>query len=153
MQFYADACFLIGLFDPNDKHSHEAQPLWRHLIDNRFVEGFNNLTLSYMILVEAFQCLQKNIEFNRTLEAFNVLTHQCQCVNVTEDIIQKAISNKLSPLINHRTNKPWIGLTDAISLVIMDQRKIPFILSYDGGYDKIPLTKRIYNVESALQIG
>lgn len=145
---FGDACFLVGLSDKTDEHHRDAVKIWKKLLSTNVINGLKNIIISEYVLVETFQCMQSHVGFEAATNAYNELINNCKVQQATSSMVQLAINNKLEPYRNHRTRQPPIGLTDAISLVIMDKLKTPWILSFDDGYDRIPLIKRIHNEDT-----
>lgn len=142
---FGDACFLTGLKDKNDQHHEKAKEIWNKLLSINIIKGLNNITISEYVLVEVFQNLQSHAGFDIAIAVHNELIKNCKVQRVTPSMVQSAINLKLEPHRNHKTKQPPIGLIDAISLVTMDKLKISWILSFDCGFDRIPLIKRIHN--------
>ncbi len=142
---FGDTCFLIGLKDMKDQHHVEAKKIWNKLLRTNIIKGLNNIIVSEYVMVELFQSLQSHVGFEVAVAAYSELTNGCKVQRVTPSIIQLAINRKLEPHRNHKTKQPPIGLIDAISLVTMERLKTSWILSFDKGFDQIPLVKRIYN--------
>jgi predicted nucleic acid-binding protein len=142
---FGDTCFLIGLKDKSDQHHTEAIKIWKRLLSTNVVTGLNHVTISDFVLIEVFQGLQSHAGFETAAAVYSELTDNCRVQKVTLPMVQQAINQKLEPYRNHRTKQPPIGLVDAISLVTMDKLKISWILSFDEGFDRIPLVRRIHN--------
>ncbi len=148
MALFGDTCFLVGLSDKTDGHHRDAVKIWKKLLSTNVINGLKNIIISEYVLVETFQCMQSHAGFEAATYAYNELIKNCKVQRVTFPMVQLAINKKLEPYRNHRTRQPPIGLTDAVSLVIMDKLKTPWILSFDDGYDRIPLIKRIHNEDT-----
>lgn len=148
MIFFGDSSFFIGLYYPRDSNHDPAKMVWDHLNDNGFVDGLESLLLSDYILIEVFQTLQNKIGFNRTRDVHTELINECKIQHINRTTINEAIQKKLLPSCNHSTKEPRIGLVDGTSLVIMEKRKIPRIISFDDHFDSIPLIRRIYSVDT-----
>ncbi len=101
-------------------------------------------------MVEIFHHLQNNLLFRETLRHYNELQN-CKIYQIKKIQVDEAIRTKLKPFCNHRTGNPSIGLVDATSLYVMDKVKIPFILSFDGGFDHYPFYHRIGNIRDIEQ--
>ena len=148
MLFFADSGFFIGLHHKKDNNHDAAEEIWKHLNEKGIIYGLNSLLVTDYVLIEVFQTLQNKIGFKKTTEIHNNLIAGCKIQHITRNNIDEAIQKKLLPSCNHSTNEPRIGLVDGISLVVMEKRKIPMIISFDEGFDFIPLIKRIYNAET-----
>lgn len=148
VSIFGDTCFLIGLRDKTDQHHKEATKIWKTLLNGNMVKGLKDITVSDYVLVEIFQILQSHSSFEIASGVYKELTNSCRVQHVTLTLVQQAINQKLEPYRNHKTQQPPIGLIDAISLVTMDKLRISRIISFDEGFDKIPLVKRIHNEES-----
>jgi predicted nucleic acid-binding protein len=148
MHFFADACFLIAMHDKTDNEHNEACDIWNKLFKNKMIKGYNNLFMSDYILIEVFHRLQKKISFIETLNCYDKITENCNIVKVAyPETIKNAIELKLRPFCSHKTKKPKIGLTDATSLVIMEEKNINYIISFDDHFENIPFIFRIYNAD------
>lgn len=145
---FGDTCFLTGLRDKTDQHHKRAKEIWNKLLSTNIIKGLNNITISEYTLVEVFQNLQSHAGFDIAIAVHNELIENCKVQRVTQSMVQLAINKKLEPYRNHKTKQPPIGLIDAISLVTMDKLKISWILSFDDGFDRIPLIKRIHNEDT-----
>ena len=148
-RFFADSCFFIGLFNSYDHHYRGAREVYTELLSSNKITGFNDFLVSDLVLIETFQKLQNDRNFAKALEAYNKITHECRVLRCDDRLIQQAIAEKLSPFQNRRTQRPPIGLTDGVSLVLMDRHRVRCIISFDDGFDHIPLTRRIYNRTTA----
>jgi predicted nucleic acid-binding protein len=145
---FADSGFFIGLYHETDQFHDDAKRIWTRLKKDGKIEGLQSLVVTDYILVEVFHSLQERIGFHKTAKIFENLVKKCQIERVTFELMDVAIQTKMIPFCNHRTHNPSIGLVDATSLIMMDLRGISHIVSFDGGFDTIPLTKRIYNVST-----
>jgi predicted nucleic acid-binding protein len=148
MFFFADSCFFIGLHYDKDNNHNAAEEIWSHLVGEKMIDGLNSFLVTDYILIEVFQTLQNKIGFKKTKEIHQNLVNNCVLQHITATTITKAIHNKLLPSCNHSTKEPRIGLVDGTSLVVMERRKIPLIISFDDHFDSIPLIRRIYSVET-----
>lgn len=148
IRVFADTCFIMGLKDKKDQHHGTSKRIWRMLKKDRIVRGLEDFVISDYIIIEAFQGLQSQVDFNTAYKMYEELVKRCKIEQVTKDMIQLAIKTKLTPYLNHRTKQPPIGLVDAISLVVMDKHNISHIVSFDDGFDKIPLVKRVFDEHS-----
>ena len=142
---FADSCFLIGLKDHKDQYHEVSIKIWDRLNKDGIITESRDVVVTDYVLVEVFQGLQSHAGFEIANKAYKEMNENCKVQKVTESVIQKAITKKLIPFLNHRTNQPPIGFVDAVSLVTMDNLDIQWIISFDGGFDKIPLTKRIFD--------
>jgi predicted nucleic acid-binding protein len=111
------------------------------------VTGFGNLVVTDLVLVETFHLVQKKNGCNNAMLFFSELTRDCDIKATSLDILRKAIDEKLR-LRGHRSKEPSIGLADAASLVHMDNSNIRRIISFDAGFDRYPLYRRIHDSES-----
>lgn len=145
---FGDTCFLIGLKEKTDQHHKKAVNIWKKLLSTKVIKGLKDITISDYVLVEVFHGLQSHVGFETAAIVYSELIDNCRVQPVTLPMVQLAINQKLEPYRNHKTNQPPIGLIDAISLVTMDKLKISWILSFDDGFDRIPLVKRIHNVDT-----
>ncbi|CAD6493670.1 MAG: hypothetical protein CHKLHMKO_00513 [Candidatus Argoarchaeum ethanivorans] len=145
---FADSCFLIGLNDRKDQYHKVSIKIWDRLNKDDIIKESMDVVVTDYVLVEVFQGLQSHAGFKIATKAYKEMNENCKVQKVTESKIQKAITEKLRPFLNHRTNQPPIGLVDAVSLVTMDNLNIQRIISFDGGFDKFPLTKRIFDESS-----
>ncbi|MCG7847843.1 MAG: PIN domain-containing protein [ANME-2 cluster archaeon] len=144
LRLFVDSGFFIGFKDARDSHHNKACIIWDELIDKDLISGFEDLYISDYIIVEVFHKLQKGIKFHETLKYYEELKH-CKIYHLKPKDVDGAIHTKLKPFCNHKDGNPAIGLVDATNLQIMEILKIDYILSFDGGYDRIPLCKRIGN--------
>jgi predicted nucleic acid-binding protein len=144
LRLFVDSGFLIGFKDERDSLHDKACNIWDELIDKDLISGFEDLYISDYIIVEVFHKLQKGIKFHRTLKYYEELKY-CKIYHITPEDVEDAIHTKLKPFCNHRDGNPAIGLVDATNLQIMEKLKIDYILSFDGGFDRIPLCERIGN--------
>jgi predicted nucleic acid-binding protein len=145
MKLFADSGFIIGLLSPNDGNHNTAVAIWRELKKKEIVSGYDDLWISNYIMVEIFHNLQKNIFFKDTYQHYKELQN-CRLYQIKKKQIDEAIHQKLKPFCNHHTGNPSIGLVDATSLFIMDIVKVPYIISFDEGFDHYPFYRRIGEV-------
>ncbi|CAD6492812.1 MAG: hypothetical protein LAKADJCE_00372 [Candidatus Argoarchaeum ethanivorans] len=145
---FADSCFLMGLRDLKDQYHKVSIKIYDQLNKDGIIKESKDVVVTDYVLVEVFQGLQSHAGFEIANIAYKEMNENYKVQKVTESVIQKAITKKLRPFLNHRTNQPPIGLVDAVSLVTMDNLDIQWIISFDGGFDKIPLTKRIFDESS-----
>ncbi len=145
--FFGDTCFLVGLKEKTDQHHEDAMKIWNRLLKNKAVIGLKDITISEYVLVEVFQILQSHARFETAASVYYELINNCRVQKVTSSMVQMAIDKKLEPYRN-KTKPPPIGLIDAISLITMDKLRISRILSFDEGFDRIPLVRRIHNENS-----
>jgi predicted nucleic acid-binding protein len=146
MKLFADSGFIIGLLHPDDNNHKAASAIWQELTKKGIVKGYNDIWISSYVLVEIFHHLQKNIQFKDTLRYYNELKN-CRLYQIKKKQVDDAIHTKLKPFCNHHTGNPSIGLVDATSLCVMDIVKVPFILSFDEGFDHYPFYHRIGEVK------
>lgn len=139
MLFFVDTCFLVALYNKNDNNHDSACSIWKILLEKKLIKGYNNFYMSDYILTEVFHLLQNTIGFEETLNRFNKISKSGNIVKVLyPETIKKAINLKLLPFCNHRTKKPGIGLVDATSLIIMEEYKINYIISFDEHFKNFP---------------
>lgn len=150
MKLFADSGFIIGLLHERDDYHDDASAIWDELVKSKIVSGYNDLWVTNYIMVEIFHHLQRNILFRETLRHYNEL-QQCKFYQIKKQQVDEAIRTKLKPFCNHNTGNPSIGLVDATSLYVMDIVKIPYILSFDEGFDHYPLYRRIGNTTDVEQ--
>lgn len=148
-KLFADAGFFIGLMADDDDHSQAAHDIFKHLKETHLISDFNDLYISNYIIMEVLHGLaDKQISFDDLVGNYEILK-QCRICNVKQKHINAAINTKLFRQRNRRTDRPPIGFVDATSLVIMDEKKIHHIISFDCGFDKIPdFYTRIYNMQT-----
>jgi len=148
---FADSCFIIGLKNKKDQFAGLAREVWTELARRKIVNGLEDLVVTNLVVVEVFQKLQNDVGFARAHSVFKEIMDNCAVEWVTESQVREAIAMKLAPTVATRrdlTKEPPIGLIDAVSLVVMDKTRVRFIISYDKGYDEIPLVRRLYNKKS-----
>ncbi|MEI7501501.1 MAG: PIN domain-containing protein [Bacteroidota bacterium] len=150
MKLFADSGFIIGLIHERDDYHDIASAIWNELIENRIISGYNDLWITNYIMVEIFHHLQRNILFRETFRHYNEL-QKCKLYQIKKQQVDDAILTKLRPFCNHQTGNPSIGLVDATSLYVMDIVKVPYILSFDDGFDHYPFSPRIGNVSDVEQ--
>jgi predicted nucleic acid-binding protein len=150
MKLFADSGFIIGLIHQRDEHHDSAIELWNELTKKKIVEGYEDLWVTNYIMVEIFHNLQKNILFRETFRQYNEL-QRCKFYQIKKQQVDDAIRTKLQPWCNRNTGNPSIGLVDATSLYVMDIVKVPYILSFDSGFDHYPFYHRICNLTDVAQ--
>jgi len=150
MKLFADSGFIIGLLHERDDYHVAASAIWKELIESEIVSGYSDLWITNYIMVEIFHHLQKNILFRETFRHYNEL-QECKLYQIKKQQIDDAIRTKLRPFCNHHTGNPTIGLVDATSLYVMDIVKVPYILSFDEGFDHYPFYHRISNLTDVEQ--
>jgi len=150
MKLFADSGFIIGFIHEHDDYHDQASAIWNGLIENRIISGYEDLWVTNFIIVEIFHHLQKSILFRETLRHYNEL-QRCKIYQIKKQQVNDAIRTKLRPFCNHHTGIPSIGLVDATSLYVMDLVKIPYILSFDDGFDNYPFYHRICNITDVEQ--
>ncbi len=146
MLFFADSGFFIALNHPKDNNHPASEEIWNYLSEKE--QGLQSLCVTDYVLIEVFQTLQNKIGFKKTKEIHQNLINNCVLQHITRATITDAIHKKLLPSCNHSTKEPRIGLVDGTSLVVMERRKIPLIISFDDHFDSIPLIKRIYSIDT-----
>ncbi|MBA7476658.1 hypothetical protein ES707_12051 [subsurface metagenome] len=115
---------------------------------SRYRIGFKDFYVSNLILIETFQKLQKTIGYAETVSYYHTLLNGCKIVEINHAIVETAIHKKLGQMRNHNTGKPPFGLVDATSLVVMEQKKLLHILSFDGHFENVPLLRKINNPDT-----
>jgi len=150
MKLFSDSGFIIGLIHERDDYHHTATAIWNELIEKEIVTGYDDLWITNYIMVEIFHHLQKNILFRETFKHYNEL-QKCKLYQIKRKQVDEAIHTKLMPFCNHHTGNPSIGLVDATSLYVMDIVNVPYILSFDGGFDHYPFYHRIGDVRDVEQ--
>ncbi len=111
------------------------------------VSGYGNLVVTDLVLVETFHLVQKKNGCDNAMTFFSELTGSCDVRMTTLDIMKRAIDEKLR-LRGHRSKEPSIGLADAVSLIHMDDSGVRWIVSFDAGFDRYSLYRRIHDSES-----
>lgn len=150
MKLFADSGFLIGLIHEEDDYHDIASAIWDELIENRIISGYDDLWITNFIIIEIFHNLQRNILFRETIRHYYEL-QRCKFYQIKKQQVDEAIRTKLRPFCNHLTGNPSIGLVDATSLYVMDKVKVPYILSFDEGFDHYPFSPRIGDVRDVEQ--
>ena len=140
LNVFVDSGFIVAI-ESKDNYSRQAKEVFNYLDEKRI--GLERFIISDYILIESFQLIQQRAGFQKALNAYHKYNSNCIICSTDKRIIESAIRTKLSSFINHRTQQPPIGLVDAISLVFMERYHTPWILSFDDGFDRIPLVKRI----------
>lgn len=153
-RFFADSDFLIGLADPKDDRAVVSNAIYQDLRKRGHMKGLDGLTLSDHVLVEVFQGVQGGSNIPTAIQFFDRLEHEANIVRTTPALLREAIQTKLAPLANKKAGPKAggrrIGLVDAATLVVLDRHKIPWLLSFDRGFDEIPFMahRRIYDLET-----
>lgn len=143
LKLFADSGFFIGLKYQRDSLHDNACNIWDELINKDLISGFEDLYISDYIIIEVFHKLQKGIKFLRTMEHYEEELKYCKIYHISPEDVEDAIHTKLKPFCNHSGGNPAIGLVDATSLQIMEKLKIGHILSFDDGFDRMPMCTRI----------
>lgn len=143
LKLFVDSGFFIGFKYERDSLHGKACSIWDELINKDLISGFEDLYISDYIILEVFHKLQKGIKFLRTLEHYEEELKRCKIYHISPKDVEDAIHTKLKPFCNHRDGNPAIGLVDATSLQIMEKLKIGHILSFDDGFDRMPMCTRI----------
>jgi predicted nucleic acid-binding protein len=81
--------------------------------------------------------LNKHPNFEDVASDYEALK-KYEVFQVESNHVDDAFNIKLKSYINHRTHKPKMGIVDATSLVVMDEKNIKYIISFDGDFDNIP---------------
>ena len=142
--FFADSSFLIKYAGADGAEERKkAETIYNILLQNKIIEGFQNFVISNLIVVEVFHKIQDKLDFRKAQKFYQEYLKKSQLIYVNEEIIEDAISMKLSPFCNRNTGKPSIGLVDGTNLVIMDNENISYIISFDTDFDNFPLYIKI----------
>lgn len=138
LNFFADSDFLTGLMVDNDSRSSKSKDIFAYLLNNELIANMNDFHISNYIVMEVVNNLQgKHVSFRQTKENYDKLM-RCHVFHIRPKNIDEAISTKLAPYCNHRSNNPPIGIVDATSLIVMDKMRINYLISFDEGFDKLP---------------
>lgn len=149
MDFFVDTCFFVALEDETDNNHSSAVEIWNKMLESKLIKGYQNFFISDYIIAEIFQNLQNRIGFSKTKNIHEKICSSCNILKVSyPETIDKAIKCNLTPYCNSKTKKPSMGLIDATSLALMDDHKLPYIISFDSHFENVPLVVNISNLEN-----
>lgn len=147
--FFADTSFLVALEYNKDNHHKEAIKILNKLYERKLINDYKDFYVTDYVIAEVFHTLQEKVNLQKALECYTKISQQCQIRKVSyPETIQKAINSKLMVFCNRKSGKPNMGLTDATSLVAMEESRIPYIISFDEHFVNIPLIHAINKKES-----
>jgi predicted nucleic acid-binding protein len=137
-QYFADTCFLTGLYDENDQYHDLSQKIFDHLKSNRLISNINDLHTSNYIIMELMHNLKSNgTNIDKIKKYYEELMESKKVFTIKKAHIKEAIDTKLSPYCNRKTGEVPIGIVDATNLVVMDKIATPAIITYDGGFEEM----------------
>lgn len=145
--FFADSSFLTGLMSDEDDYSQDANDLFEYIKENRLVSSISDFQISNYIIVEVIHNLiDQHVKISDIKRHYEELKG-CKTFHVKPRDIDYAFTNKLAHFCNHRTQEPRIGIVDATSLVVMEKKRINYIISFDGDFKDLPLVSQISDKE------
>lgn len=136
--FFADSDFLTGLMVTRDSRAQKSIDIFKYLQKKDIISDVYDFHISnYIIMEVAHNLLGKNVPFSEVKKHYDKMM-ECNVFHIKPKEIKEAFNTKLMPFCNHRTGNPPIGIVDATSLVVMDKKRINYIISFDEGFDKLP---------------
>lgn len=152
LRFVADTGFLVGRKCPGDQFHDVSVDIWDKLIELKLVEGIDNLYVTNYVLVESHLQIQQKAGCDCASKFWTEMLKRSNVKWVNLDFINKSMIEKLFKVRNHKTGEPHVGLVDAITLQMMDTTKIRLLLSFDDGFDRYPLVRRIDSVDAVMAL-
>jgi len=147
-KLFADTAFLIGLMSDNDSYNLESKNIFEYLRSSHLISDITDLYISDHIIIEVIhQLIRKRIPMRQIKEKYENL-NQFHVFHIEAGHIDEAINTKLTPFCHNQSRERPMGIVDALSLVAMDYENIPYIISFDGHFDKVPLIVRIKDIDS-----
>ncbi|VVB68482.1 PIN domain protein [uncultured archaeon] len=142
-KIFADSAFLLGLMADDDQHKSKSTDILEHLQNNHLISDINDFHISNYIIVEVIHGLiDKHTSIRQIKEKYDDLK-QCHVFPIEPKHIDEAFSKILMLYCYNQSKNRPMGIVDALSVIAMGYEDIPYIISFDGHFDIVPLIKRI----------
>lgn len=147
VKFFADSSFLTGLMSKKDDYSRDANDLFEYIKQNHLASSISDFQISNYIIIEVIHNLMdQHMKFTEIMEYYEELK-KCKTFHIKPRDIDYALNSKLRCFCSHRTQEPKMGIVDATSLVVMEKKRINYIISFDEDFRDLPLISQISDKE------
>ena len=133
MQFFVDSGIRIAAFNKKDKHHKAASKIIQHLLD----EQIDKVYISDYVLDEVTTYIKKKIRPEASILVAEALLD-------SQNIEIIFMNEKLFNASYHMFKMyDKLSFTDASIVVIMKNRNLRFLYSFDGGFDSVKDIQRL----------